>query len=103
MSLRGKIIRKLKSIVEPELGKDVLSLNLVYNLNIDKANKTVNAKFKPKQRDCSVCIQLSLIIKMALMEIEELKGIELEVTDYYKAGEANNYLKNLDGKLIRRM
>jgi metal-sulfur cluster biosynthetic enzyme len=102
MGLKGKVIEKLRSIEEPEIGKDIISLNMVYNINIDNQKKKLTAKFRPKTFDCTVGIQLSLIVKMALMEIEELKEIELEVTDYCKAKAANKYLKNLDNNLIRR-
>ena len=102
MNLREKIEKKLKAIVEPELGLDVLALNLVYNIDVDARSKKVTAKFKPKSIDCSVGIQLALIIKMALMEIEDLKEIDLEVTDYKKSKQANKYLKSLDIGLIKR-
>ncbi|MCD6245530.1 DUF59 domain-containing protein [candidate division WOR-3 bacterium] len=98
MSLREKIIDKLKTIEDPEVHTDVLSLKLVYDLNVDEENKTVSLKFKPTVPNCPIGVQLAINLKRNLMEVEGVKKINVEVTDFIMAEQANEYLKMLDEK-----
>lgn len=45
-------------------------------------------------------IQLSIMIKRALMEIKELNKISVEVTDYVQKDLANQYLNSLDNEML---
>ncbi len=99
--MNKKIINQLKSVIDPEVREDVYSLKLIYDIVINEKEKSVSLKFRPTVFQCPLGIQLSLSIKRALMEIDELEKVDVEVTDYILKDEANSYLAALDKKLKR--
>lgn len=98
MNLDKEIINKLKTVIDPEVRKDVYSLKLVYDIEIDEKEKSVKMKFKPTVYHCPIGIQLALAVKTTLMEIKGLNKIDVEVIDFYLADEANKYLQSLEKK-----
>ena len=98
MQLKEKIIDKLKTVMDPEVRQDVYSLKLVSDIRVDEAKKTVRMTFRPTVYNCPIGLQLALAVKRALLEIEELTKIDIKVTDFRMADEANKYLKSLDKK-----
>lgn len=96
MSLREKTIKKLKTVIDPELRENVWNLKLIKNLKINEKEKTVSLKFRPTAYQCPLGIHLSMKIKKKLLEIEELKKVDLKVIDYIMAEKANKYLKDMD-------
>ena len=102
MQLKDKIINKLKTIIDPEIKQDIYSLKLVYDMVVDEENKEVKMKFRPTVYNCPIGIQLALSVKRGLVEIEDLKKIDIEVTDFIMAEQANSYLKSLDEELKKR-
>jgi len=102
MKLKNKIIEKLQTVEDPELRQDIYSLKLVYDIIVDDEKGEVSLKFRPTVFQCPIGIQLSISIKRALMEIDELKKIDLEVTDYVQKDLANQYLESLDGEMYNK-
>ncbi|MCK4888846.1 MAG: DUF59 domain-containing protein [Candidatus Aminicenantes bacterium] len=102
MKLTNKIIEKLKTVEDPELRQDVYSLKLIYDITVDDEKGEVSLKFRPTVFQCPIGIQLSISIKRALMEIDGLKKIDLEVTDYVQKDLANQYLESLDGEMYNK-
>ncbi len=96
MTLKQQVIATLKTINDPGLRQDVYSLKLVYDININEGEKTVKMKFKPTVHNCPLGIQLALSIKKALLKIENIKNIEIEVVDFHLSHKANTFLKSLD-------
>ncbi len=96
MNLEKKIINRLKNVIDPEVREDIYTLKLVYDIIVDEKKKSVKMKFKPTVYQCPIGIQLALAVKSALLEIEELKEVDVEVTDFYLAEEANNYLRSME-------
>ncbi len=103
MKLENKIIEKLKTVEDPELRQDIYSLKLIYDIKIDEDKGEVSLKFRPTVFQCPIGIQLSISIKRALMEIDELRKIDLEVTDYVQKDLANQYLESLDGEMYNKI
>ena len=98
MTLREKIMEKLKTIEDPEVHTDVLSLKLVYDIDVDEDNKVVSLKFKPTVPNCPIGVQLAINLKRNLMEVEGIKKVNVEVTDFIMADQANEYLRMIDEK-----
>ncbi len=99
MKLEEKIIKKLKTVKDPELREDVYSLKLIYDIITDEEKGEVSLKFRPTVFQCPMGIQLSIMIKRALMELKELKKIKVEVTEYAQKELANQYLTSLDSEI----
>jgi metal-sulfur cluster biosynthetic enzyme len=98
MQLKKKIIDKLKTVIDPEVREDIYSLKLIYDIQVDEVKKTVRMKFRPTVYNCPIGIQLALAVKRALLEIDELTKIDIRVTDFRMADEANKYIETLDKK-----
>jgi metal-sulfur cluster biosynthetic enzyme len=96
MGLREQIIETLRSVKDPEMREDVYSLRMIEQLDVDEAAKTVRFRFRPTSYRCPIGIQLSLRVKQALMELEELENVEIEVVGFALADQANQYLQSLD-------
>jgi metal-sulfur cluster biosynthetic enzyme len=96
MNLEKKIINRLKKVIDPEVREDIYTLKLVYDIIVDEKKKSVKMKFKPTVYQCPIGIQLALAVKSALLEIEELEEVDVEVTDFYLAEEANSYLRSME-------
>lgn len=99
MNLKEKIIKKLQTVNDPELREDVYSLKLIHDIETDEEKGEVSLKFRPTVFQCPMGIQLSLMIKRALMEIKELNKINVEVIDYAQKEIANQYLSSLDSEM----
>lgn len=95
MQLKEKIINKLKTVIDPEIKQDIYSLKLVYDLEVDEGSNTAKMKFRPTVSHCPIGIQLALSVKKALLEIDELEDVDVTVTDFFMAREANEYLESL--------
>jgi metal-sulfur cluster biosynthetic enzyme len=96
MILEKKIINRLKTINDPELRQDVYSLKLVSNINVDEIGKNVSLIFRPTNFNCPIGIHLAVLIKKGLMEIKELKRVDVKVVDFYLEAKANEYLRSMD-------
>ncbi len=96
MSIRERVIDVLKTVEDPEVRQDVYSLKLVYDLEVNEGSGVVSLKFRPTVPNCPIGIQLALAIKKALLEIEEVRRVNLTVTDFYMAYSANKYLEMID-------
>ena len=103
MKLKNTIIEKLKTIEDPELRQDVYSLKLVFDIKTDEDKGEVSLKFRPTVFQCPIGIQLSIVIKRALMELKELKKIDMEVIDYIQKDLANQYLVSLDSEMYNKI
>jgi metal-sulfur cluster biosynthetic enzyme len=96
MSLKDKIIEKLKTVYDPELRQDVITLKLVSNLKVDEEKGEVSLTFRPTAYLCPIGIQLALMIKQAILKVEGVKKVKMEVVDFVYAKQAMEYLEQLD-------
>ncbi len=99
-SLREKVIEKLRKVYDPELRQDVITLKLVFDIEADEEKGTVKLKFRPTAFVCPIGIQLAIMIKMAILELEEVKEVEMEVLDFVYAKQAMEYLSQIDKNYV---
>ena len=95
MTLKEKVIEKLKTVEDPEVRQSVWELQLIYDLIVDEESGNVSLKFRPTVPYCPIGIQLALTIKQALRDVEGINDIDMVVTDFAMAKEANEYLKSI--------
>ncbi len=96
MSIKENVLDRLKSVYDPELKEDVLTLKLVYDLEVDEQEGVVNIKFKPTVENCPVGLQLSIAIKKALLSVDGVKKANVKVENFIWAKEAEEFLNALD-------
>jgi len=96
MSLKEKILDKLREVYDPELREDVLKLKLVYDLDVDENEGIVNVKFRPTVENCPVGLQLAIAIKKAILSIDGVKKANVKVENFIWAKETEEFLSALD-------
>ena len=92
MDLKDKVIKRLKTVIDPETGMDVVKMRLIKDLMISNEGK-VSFKFRPSSSVCPLVFSLTFKIQKALKEIEEVKGLEMVVVDHQMSEELNGLLK----------
>ena len=95
MGLRDEVIKVLKTVIDPEVNENVWDLKLVYDLEVDEEKRNVSLKFKPTVPYCPIGLQLALQVKQAIRTIKDLNNIDMLVTDFVMADQANEYLKQI--------
>lgn len=85
------IVEKLKRVIDPETGMDVVSMGLIRDLKVD--NGRVSLKFRPSSPVCPLGFQLAFSIYEILKKIEGIKEVDMEVTDFLFAKKLNELLK----------
>ncbi len=96
--LEERVIEKLKTVYDPELRQDVITLKLVNDLKVNEDSGEVSLVFRPTAYICPVGIQLALMIKQAILKVEGVKKVDIDVVDFVYAKQAIEYLKQLDEK-----
>lgn len=94
VKLYDAIVEKLKTVIDPETGADVIRMRLVQDMSIDK-DGVVTYKFRPSSPLCPIAVPLSLAIIQAIKEIPEVTGQNITVVDYVQAELLNDILKTV--------
>lgn len=97
MVLKEKIVDKLKSVIDPETGVDVVQMDLIKDLKVADDGK-VSLKFSPSAAFCPLAYQLAFGIRDAIKEVEGVTGVEVEVINYLHADELNKVLREAEGR-----
>jgi metal-sulfur cluster biosynthetic enzyme len=92
--LRAQVLERLRTIVDPETGVDVVRMRLIEDLTADQEG-IVRYKFRPSSPLCPIAVSLALSIRRAVAEVDGVTGQEIEVVGYIKAKELNAMLQGL--------
>jgi metal-sulfur cluster biosynthetic enzyme len=84
--LRLAILKRLKSVIDPETGVDVVRMRLVEDLTVDDEGR-VSYKFRPSSFLCPLAAPLSLEIQRAVAEVEGVTDQNMEIVGYIQADE----------------
>lgn len=80
------ILERLKGVIDPETGADVLRMRLIEDLVVDE-NGNVHYTFHPSSPFCPIAVYLVKEIKNAVGEITGVAKQEITVTGYVAAEE----------------
>ncbi|PMQ00788.1 MAG: hypothetical protein CBR30_09320 [Dictyoglomus sp. NZ13-RE01] len=94
MNLKEKVENKLREIIDPEVGLDLVTLNTIENLEVSE-DGNVKIVFRPTTPFCPLGMQLALSIKKSIKELEGVKNVDVEVVDYIFADQTNELLKTV--------
>ncbi len=84
--LEGRIIERLKQVIDPETQADVVRMNLVQDLRIDSEG-IVEYIFRPSSPLCPIAVSLAVNIKNAVAEVPGVKRQKIRVEGYLAADE----------------
>jgi len=73
------ILEKLKEVIDPEIGVDVVNLGLIYELKINPDN-TVYVKMTMTTPGCPLTMWLLQAVEQKILEIPGVKDAEIELT-----------------------
>lgn len=90
-TLRDNIIERLRRVIDPETGVDVVRMRLIEDLAVDKSG-SVSYKFRPSSPLCPIALPLSLEIQKAVAEVAGVKEQSVEVIDFALAEELTKWL-----------
>jgi metal-sulfur cluster biosynthetic enzyme len=84
--LQAAIIERLKTVIDPETGADVIRMRLVENLSVDPNGK-VSYTFRPSSPLCPIAVYLVQQIQEAIAAVPGVAAQKIEVADYVAAEE----------------
>ena len=90
--LRERILARLRGVIDPETGADVVRMRLIEDLEVEEDGR-VRYKFRPSSPLCPIAVPLALQIRQAVSEVEGVTGQEIEVVGYVGAEELNRLLR----------
>ena len=85
-SLEETILKRLRSVIDPETNVDVVRMRLVENLWVDALGK-VRYTFRPSSFVCPIAVSLALDSKKAVAEVPGVRSQEIAVEGYLAAAE----------------
>ena len=92
--LENSVIEKLKTVIDPETGADVIRMRLVQDIFIDDEG-IITYVFRPSSPLCPIAISLALGIMQAIKEVPGISAQNITVVDYVEADQLNEILKTL--------
>lgn len=93
MELKQAIAERLREVVDPETGVDVMRMRLIEDLQVDGGTGRVSYRFRPSSPLCPLAVHLALSIRDAVAGVPGVTGQEIEVVGYVGADELNALLK----------
>jgi len=94
IELEKAIVEKLKTVIDPETGADVIHMRLVQDIRIIDPGK-ITYKFRPSSPLCPIAIPLALGIIQAISEVPGVTGQNITVVDYVQADQLNEILSSI--------
>ena len=85
-NLQTAILERLKTVIDPETGADVVRMRLIENLTVDSGGQ-VEYTFHPSSPLCPIAVFLVQQIKQAVATVPGVNGQTIEVTGYVAAEE----------------
>lgn len=95
MELIEAVEEKLRQVIDPEMGMDVMRMRLVRDLKVDQ-DGDVELTFRPSSVLCPLGFQLGINIKEAVLDVPGVKSVQVQVDGYMHAEQLEKILEELD-------
>jgi metal-sulfur cluster biosynthetic enzyme len=92
MELEQAIVERLRQVIDPETGVDVVRMRLIEELRVDGETGRVSYRFRPSSPLCPLAVHLALDIRRAVAEAPGVTEQEIAVVGYVGADELNALL-----------
>ncbi len=93
MELKQAIVERLRQVIDPETGADVVRMRLIEELQVDAESGRVSYKFRPSSPLCPLAVHLALNIRDAVAQVPGVAEQQIEVVGYVGAQELNALLR----------
>ena len=67
VELRERVLDRLRTVIDPETGADVVRMRLIEELHADGETGRVRLKFRPSSPLCPLAVHLALAIRDAVI------------------------------------
>lgn len=91
MTLEEEVNSRLRTVIDPETGMDVVSMGLIDDVKIEDGE--VALVFRPSSPFCPLGIQLAFMIRDALKSIDGVLKVDIKVVDHLQSEMINEMLK----------
>lgn len=78
MSLKEQILEELKTVIDPELGINVVDLGLIYDINIDEENN-VDINMTLTTPGCPLHDSITSGVRFVLEALEEVNKVNVNL------------------------
>jgi metal-sulfur cluster biosynthetic enzyme len=92
MELERAIVERMRQVIDPETGVDVVRMRLIEELQVDGETGRVSYRFRPSSPLCPLAVHLTLGIRDAVAGVPGVTEQEIEVVGYVGADELNALL-----------
>ncbi|MBN1582114.1 MAG: DUF59 domain-containing protein [Anaerolineae bacterium] len=82
--LETRVVERLRTVIDPETGADVIRMRLIEDLEVDGTGR-VCYTFHPSSPLCPLAVTLALNIKRAVASVPGVSGQEIDVRGYIDA------------------
>jgi metal-sulfur cluster biosynthetic enzyme len=93
MELKEAVLERLRQVIDPETGVDVVRMRLIEELQVDGETGRVRYRFRPSSPLCPLAVHLALGIRDAVAGVPGVTEQEIEVVGYVGADGLNDLLK----------
>jgi metal-sulfur cluster biosynthetic enzyme len=93
-SLKEAVLARLREVIDPETGVDVVRMRLIEDLAVDEQG-VVHYTVRPSSPLCPLAVPLTLSIRQAVAEVEGVTGQDIEVVGTIRAEEVNAMLREM--------
>ena len=93
IELKHNITERLRQVIDPEVGVDVMRMRLIEDLEVDGKTGQVSYKFRPSSPLCPLAVHLVLAIRTSVAEVPGVTDQEIEVVGYVGADDLNDLLR----------
>lgn len=76
---RKKIVEHLRSVIDPELGVNIVDLGLVYQVQVSDDGKSVRVEFSTTTPGCPMRRYLKQQVEKAVFGIDGIESAEIEM------------------------
>ncbi len=80
--IKDNILMALETVIDPELGIDIVNLGLIYDLDFDPETGNTVIKMTLTTMGCPLADILTENMHDALQEVPEVKGLEVKLVWY---------------------
>lgn len=91
------VLSKLREVIDPETGVDVIRMQLVQDLTLDD-DGNLTYTFRPSSPLCPIAIHLAMSIQEAIKKVPGIASQRVTVVDYIQADMLNEILNMSAGK-----
>ena len=95
MELLDEVQGKLRQVIDPETGMDVMRMKLVRNLKVDQ-HGDVELTFRPSSVLCPLGFQLGINIKEAVLKVSGVRSVLVHVDGFMYADQLRRILSEMD-------